>query len=200
MEVIISSREGWQRALSWMTWEGYMRQKMDEGMSKWVNEGGWGSWILTIYQCWFDNVLLWASSDQTEMGDRRSVRQSHELKKLSAKTPWYTQKYECYSPQATVLCKYLHTLTYHIDIVQFDTGGQQDFSKPISHNVICNKLLSLLLHSLKAPGHRCSLYYRLFCLRCLPTTNCTPWANRISSETDMLLLMLPSGKCSVFAR
>lgn len=151
MEVIISSGEGWQRALSWMTWEGYMRQKMDEEMSKWVNEGGWGSRILTIYQCWFDSVLLWASSDQTEMGDRRSVRQSRELKKLSAKTPCYTQKYGWYSPQATVLCKYSHTLTYSYDIVHSDTGGQREFIKSISHNVICNKLIWLLLHSLKAP-------------------------------------------------
>lgn len=66
MEVIIGSGEGWQWALSWMTWEGYMRQKKDDRVSE---RGRKRSRIPTIYH----NVLPRVSSDQTEMGDRLGV-------------------------------------------------------------------------------------------------------------------------------
>ncbi len=85
IEVIIG-RASWQRALSLMMWEDCMRQKVDEG----VSEGGRGGKTPAIEQHRFKNVLLRVSTDQTEMGYRLSVRQSHELRKLCTKTHHYT--------------------------------------------------------------------------------------------------------------
>lgn len=59
----------------------------------WGSEWGRGTRIHTIWQCRFDGALLRASSDQAEMGDRLSVRQSRELRKLSAKTHRYTKEH-----------------------------------------------------------------------------------------------------------
>lgn len=87
IEVVIGSGEGWQRALSWMTWEGYMHQKTDEGVSEELVVGS------PLSERQLENVLLRVSSDQTEMGDRLTVRQSSELRKLSTKTHCCTQKY-----------------------------------------------------------------------------------------------------------
>lgn len=43
----------------------------------------------------FDNILLRVSSDQTEMGDRLSVRQSQELWKFGTKLHRETKKHGC---------------------------------------------------------------------------------------------------------
>lgn len=91
-EVTVGSGEGWQWALGWMTWEGYVRQKMDEGASEWAIEGEVFE-APPMLQRWFDNVLQWVYSDQTETGD--SVWQSRELRELSTKTYHDTKKYGC---------------------------------------------------------------------------------------------------------